>query len=189
MSVIGGKMTKLFTGRGDDGTTGLLGSKRVKKSDLRLEVIGSLDELSANLGLAKSQVSDKAMHDVVDQVQRDLYAMMTEIAAFQQIGMTFKPFSTDRIAFVEKWILHWEEEIKLPDEFILPGETVPSAVFSVCRTVARKAERRLVELFASEKDTNGEILRYINRLSSLLFTLEVKYSKKGSKQRLRFAKV
>jgi cob(I)alamin adenosyltransferase len=182
-------MTKLFTGRGDDGTTGLLGDKRVQKSDIRLEAIGTLDELSANLGVAKGHVSDKFVKSVLEEIQRDLYAMMTDIAAVQVKSDKFKPFSGQRVEVIEKWIEVWEIEIELPHEFILPGETVPSAVFSVCRTVTRRAERKLVELFGSIKNGNEEVLRYINRLSSLLYTLEIKYSKKGRKQKLKFAKV
>jgi cob(I)alamin adenosyltransferase len=186
---IGAGMTKLFTGLGDDGTTGLLGADRVKKSDFRLEVIGNLDELSANLGLAKSQVKEKPVHEVIEQVQRDLYKIMTEIAASPSEKDKFAVFSTDRVEFLEKWIADWEKEIKLPNEFILPGETTLSAAFSVCRTVTRRAERRMVELFAVLNNSNQDILRYMNRLSSLLFELEIKYSKKGGRQNLKFAKV
>ncbi len=182
-------MTKLFTGLGDDGTTGLLGSDRVKKADIRLEVIGTLDELSANLGLAKSQIKERAVFVAIEQVQRDLYAMMTEIAAGQNEKIKLTPFSEVKVEYLEKWIAEWEKEIELPNEFILPGETTASAAFSVCRTVARRAERRMVELFAPMKTSNRDILRYLNRLSSLLYVLELKFSKKGGRQSLKFAKV
>lgn len=182
-------MTKLFTGLGDDGTTGLLGSDRVKKADIRLEVIGTLDELSANLGLAKCQIKERPVYEVIEQVQRDLYAMMTEIAAGQNEKIKLTPFSEAKVEYLEKWIAEWEKEIELPNEFILPGETAASAAFSVCRTVARRAERKMVELFTPMKTSNRDILRYVNRLSSLLYVLELKFSKKGGRQSLKFAKV
>jgi cob(I)alamin adenosyltransferase len=182
-------MVKLYTGLGDDGTTGLLGEGRVEKSDIRLDVMGCLDELSAFLGLAKCQTDDKVTKGGIENIQRDLYAIMTEVAATPQSIEKFKPFSEQRVVYLEKWVAEIGEEIEVPHEFILPGETLPSAVFSICRTQTRKAERRMVGLFDKSKKKNGEILRYLNRLSTLLFLLEIKYSKKGNKQRLKFAKV
>jgi cob(I)alamin adenosyltransferase len=182
-------MTKLFTGKGDDGTSGLLGDKRFKKSDLTFDAIGTLDELSANLGFAKCHVAEKPVQVVLEEIQRDLYAMMTDVASSRQKNPKFKSFAAERVDFIEKWIAVWEKDIALPNEFILPGETPASAVFSICRTVTRRAERRLVELFEALKNGNQEILRYINRLSSLMYVLEIKYSKKGGKQKLKFAKV
>ena len=182
-------MKKLFTGLGDDGITGLLGSDRVKKADIRLEVIGTLDELTANLGMAKSQIKERDVYEVIEQVQRDLYTMMTEIAAGQNEKIKLTPFPYSKVEYLEKWIAEWEKEIELPNEFILPGQTAVSAAFSVCRTVARRAERRLVELFAPMKIINRDILRYVNRLSSLLYVLELKFSRKGGRQSLKFAKV
>lgn len=182
-------MTKLFTGLGDDGTTGLLGANRVKKTDLRMEVNGSLDELSANLGLVKSQVKEKPVYEAIEQIQRDLYSMMTEIALEQNEAGKFPSFSAEKVDYLEGKLTEWEKEIKFPNGFILPGETTISAGFSVCRTITRRAERRLVELFESMKSGNQEILRYINRLSSLLYVLEIKYSRKGGRQNLKFAKV
>lgn len=186
--ITGVKMKKLYTGLGDDGTTGLLGDARVSKSDLRLEAIGSLDELSAFLGLAKCKVKENDVKKVMDEIQRDLYSIMTEIAAVPQSADKFKPFSDQRVLFLEKWITTWADTIDIPHEFILPGETEPSAVFSICRTQTRKAERRMTEVLGLHKQKNNELLRYINRLSSLLFLLEIKCSQKGMKQILKFAK-
>jgi cob(I)alamin adenosyltransferase len=182
-------MTKLYTGKGDDGSTGVLGKGRVSKSDLIMEVIGTLDELSATLGNARSQVREKPVQDALEQIQRDLYAMMSEVAATSPASAKLTPFPAEKVAVIEKWIALWEQEIELPNEFILPGETALSAAFSLCRTVARRAERRLVEFSTGKKHSNPEVLRYMNRLSSLLYVLEIRSSKKGSKQKLKFARI
>jgi cob(I)alamin adenosyltransferase len=181
-------MKKFFTGLGDDGTTGLLGEERVEKCDERLEAIGSLDELSAFLGFAKSLTPDMATRKVVDEIQRDLYGIMTQIAAMPKNTGKITPFSPERLGFLEKWLTAWGEEVDLPGEFILPGETNISAAYSISRTQTRKAERQLVKLSQTYMLKNKELLQYINRLSSLLYLLEVKYSKKGSKTKLKFAK-
>jgi cob(I)alamin adenosyltransferase len=182
-------MTKLFTGLGDDGTTGLLSDERVMKSDIRLEADGTLDELSAFLGFAKCQVEEKKIRDVLEEIQRDLYKIMTEIVSSKKAAEKIGHFPLQRVLFLEQWITAWNDDVELPDEFILPGETKPSAVFSICRTIARKAERILVQVYSGIESKNPEILRYMNRLSSLLFLLELKYSKKSKKQKLKFAKV
>jgi cob(I)alamin adenosyltransferase len=181
-------MAKLFTGSGDNGTTGLLGNERVSKDDPRLEAIGSLDELSAFLGQAKSLAGDPPTIKVIDEVQRDLYTIMTELAVTAENTAKFKPFQKDRVDFLEKWISAWGEEIEIPHDFILPGETRISAAFSICRTQTRRAERRLVGLH-EDKSRNDQVLRYMNRLSSLLFVLEIKYSKQGKKQKLKLARI
>ena len=182
-------MAKLYTGKGDDGSTGVLGKKRVQKSDLRMEVIGTMDELSAGLGYAKAQVKEKPVRDVLEQIQRDLYAIMSEVAAESSDKAKLQPFTGEKVEYLEKWIAAWDQDIELPSEFILPGETILSAAFSVCRTVARRAERRLVEYSGTIRKVNSEILRYANRLSSLLYVLELRFSKKGSKQKLKFARI
>jgi cob(I)alamin adenosyltransferase len=124
----------------------------------------------------------------VDEIQRDLYGIMAQIAATPKNVDKITPFSAERLAFLEKWLTAWGEEVDLPDEFILPGETNISAVYSICRTQSRKAERQLVNLNQTYKLKNKSILQYINRLSSLLYLLEIKYSKRGSKIKLKFAK-
>jgi cob(I)alamin adenosyltransferase len=182
-------MSKLYTRKGDDGSTGVLGKGRVSKSDLIMEVIGTLDELSATLGNAKSQVREKPVQDALEQIQRDLYAMMSEVVATSPTASKLTPFPAEKVDVLEKWITLWEQDIELPNEFILPGETVLSAAFSVCRTVARRAERRLVKFAGEKKQFNPEVLKYMNRLSSLLYVLEIRSSKKGNKQKLKFARI
>ncbi len=182
-------MTKLFTGKGDDGTTGLLGDERVIKSDIRIETIGALDELNAFLGNAKANIESKKIKEIVIEIQRDLYKLMTDVAVTKSAEGKFQPFPASRVAFLETTIEEISQETNIPDEFIIPGETRQSALFSICRAIARRAERHLVDLTARNELKNPEILRYINRLSSLLFLLEIKFSKKGRENNLRYAKV
>ena len=157
-------MAKLYTGKGDDGSTSVLGKGRVRKSDLIMEVIGTLDELSATLGSAKSQVKERPVQAALEQIQRDLYAIMSEVAATSQKAAKLTPFTEEKVAALEQWIALWEQDIQLPDEFILPGETALSAAISVCRTVARRAERRFLEFSEAKNHLNSEILSYMNRL-------------------------
>jgi len=182
-------MVKLFTGKGDDGTTGLLGDERVAKTDIRIETIGALDELNAFLGLAKATIQNLKIKNHLIEIQRDLYKIMTDVAVSKSAEGKFEPFPGDRVIYLESTIEEIEKDTEIPNGFILPGETQESAVFSVCRAVARRAERHLVELTSRNELKNPEILRYINRLSSLLFLLEIKFSKKGRDKNLRYAKV
>lgn len=174
-------MSKLFTGKGDDGSTGLLGDERVLKSDLRIEVNGTLDELNSFLGLAKAQVHTEAVHAVVEVIQKDLYSVMADIANVDQSKRINTSFDPKRVDSLERSIEAFAKDTEFPKGFILPGETETSAVFGVCRTIARRAERRVVEL--NEKEPlDPAILKYMNRLSSLLFLFEVKFSTQNKNQ-------
>ncbi len=114
---------------------------------------------------------------------------MTDVAVTKSAEGKFQPFPASRVAFLEATIDEISQKTDIPDEFIIPGETRQSALFSICRAVARRAERHLVDLSARGELKNPEILRYINRLSSLLFLLEIKFSKKGREDNLRFSRV
>jgi cob(I)alamin adenosyltransferase len=182
-------MTKLFTGKGDDGTTGLLGNERVIKSDMRIETIGTLDELNAFLGNARANIAEVRVKNTLVEIQRDLYKIMTDVAVTKSAEGKFQPFPSSRVSFLEDTIDEISQTTEIPNEFIIPGETRQSALFSICRAVARRAERHLVDLTSRDELKNPEILRYINRLSSLLFLLEIKFSKTGRDKNLRYAKV
>ena len=181
-------MTKLFTGNGDNGTTGLLGGERVSKTDIRLEAIGTVDELSAFIGNARSLVQERDIRVLLEEIQRDLYQIMTEIAALAGTTERFQTLAANRVSFLEEKLQMLGESTVMPQEFILPGETHAGAAFSICRTVTRRAERRLVVLVDHQILKNLQVLRYINRLSSLFFLLEVKYSKIGRQGKLNYAR-
>lgn len=164
-------MPTYFSGKGDDGTTGLLGEGRVKKYDLRMEALGTLDELSACLGIARS--ISKEYKDVLKRVQVHLYEMMAEIAATSEKQLNYRKIDTARIEFLEKTIEQVSGTMEKPDGFILPGDTQAAGAISLARAVCRRAERRVVELFDAKIIENESIRAYLNRLSSLLFVVEV----------------
>ena len=159
---------RLYTKRGDDGRTDLLG-ERVTKDDPRIELLGDLDEATSQLGVARAAVESEWVRELLIGVQRDLYALMAELAFVTDVrpeGYTVTPEAVER---VERQTDELGEAIELPRAFILPGETVPSAALDVARTVIRRAERRAVALAHAGGITNPLILAYLNRLSSLLF--------------------
>jgi cob(I)alamin adenosyltransferase len=163
----------LYTGTGDDGTTGLLGEDRVSKDHPRIEALGALDEASAALGLARASCQAVQTAPILREAQRDLYKLMAEVAATPENAGKFKGIDAGRVSWLEEQADAIHKLIKLPKEFILPGDTPSGAALSLARAVVRRAERRVTELYTLEELSNPELLRYINRLSSLCFVLEL----------------
>jgi cob(I)alamin adenosyltransferase len=161
-----------YTRKGDDGTTGLLGKGRVPKNDARIEAIGTLDEASAALGMARASARDARCPPLLLQAQRDLYLLMTEVASLPANARHFH-FDAARVQWLEQQIDELGKTTELPREFIIPGDSVSGAALSVSRTIVRRAERRLVELFGRSRNDNPALQQYLNRLSSLLFLLEL----------------
>ncbi len=168
-------MVKLYTRTGDKGTTGLLYGGRVPKSDLRTEAYGTVDEAVAVLGLARSLSQDARVKKIVRQVQLELFTVGAELAtdpAFQEKFLEhFKPVTPAMVKRLETLTDELGAKLKLPPAFIIPGASQASAALDVARTVVRRAERRAVELQRKRKLGNVEVVRYLNRLSSLLFAL------------------
>jgi cob(I)alamin adenosyltransferase len=161
---------KLYTTRGDRGETDLLG-ERVGKDDPRIEVIGALDEATSSVGLARALVTSERAGPLLIEVQRDLYRIMAELAFTDELRPPGYVLAAERITWLERITDELTAEVEVPPQFILPGETLPSAALDVARTVVRRAERLAVALQREGHLANGEILRYLNRLSSLLFIL------------------
>jgi cob(I)alamin adenosyltransferase len=161
-----------FTRRGDDGTTGLLGKSRVPKHDARIEAIGTIDEASAAMGVARAAVKDARCGPLLLAAQRDLYLLMAEVAAVPENAEQFH-FEASHVAGIEEQIAALAKVVQMPGEFIVPGDSAGGAALSLARTVVRRAERRVVELFDKKETTNPALQQYLNRLSSLLFVLEL----------------
>lgn len=161
-----------YTGKGDDGTTGLLGKGRVPKNDARIEALGTLDEASAALGAARAAARDGRCAPLLLQAQRDLYALMAEVAAWPDNAPQFH-FDLKRVEWLEQAIDELGSSTPAPREFIVPGDTPSGAALSVARAVVRRAERRLVDVLGVSPQANPALQQYINRLSSLLFLLEL----------------
>jgi cob(I)alamin adenosyltransferase len=165
---------KIYTRKGDEGETSLLYGIRTSKDDLRCEAYGTIDEAVSLLGLAKNFCRPE-VSDIISSLQRELFAIGTELATprehyakLEAKGMTAGPNMVRRL---EDLIDHYESMIAMPQEFVVPGACVSSATIDVARTVIRRAERRVVGLGKKGNFVGGELLRYLNRLSDLLFVL------------------
>jgi cob(I)alamin adenosyltransferase len=179
---------KYFTGKGDNGSTGLIGKDRVAKSDIRLEAIGSLDELSEFIGQAKAAEKDKEFVQHLESIQRDLYSIMAELADLNHELKNNLQVDSSKVASLEEKIESIGESIKMPSGFILPGATTNAALYGICRVVTRRAERRVVELDLGGPLDNRFIMPYLNRLSSLFYILEIRGSIKNDLHQITYAK-
>jgi cob(I)alamin adenosyltransferase len=172
-------MPSFFTRTGDDGYTGLLGEGRVPKYDLRPEVLGTIDEAMSSLGLARATSCLPENQELILQVQRDLYLLMAEAAATPETAQQFHRIDESKVSWVEEKTRELAQKVQSPQEFILPGDTLAGAALDLARTVVRRAERRIAELLRRGDVSNPELLRYLNRLSSLLFVMELKEYQSG----------
>jgi cob(I)alamin adenosyltransferase len=166
-------MGSFYTRTGDDGFTSLLGKGRVSKSDLRLEALGTLDEANAALGMARAMCQLDLTKGILVQVQRDMYMIMTEISTVPGNEDKFTRLEQNQVTWLEGKLEYLEQRLSIPKEFILPGDTLPGAGLDLARTIVRRAERRVDELYQREELHNRELLCYLNRLSSLCFVLEL----------------
>jgi cob(I)alamin adenosyltransferase len=161
-------VVSFYTGLGDDGTTDLLGA-RVAKDDPRIEALGSLDEATSTIGLARSMATDGRVHEDLVDVQRDLYRIMAALAFTPELRPAAYEFEFDRVDWLGAETDALAASVELPREFILPGESPPGAALDVARAVTRRGERQVVALARAGHQVNPTILGYLNRLSSLLF--------------------
>ncbi|HEX7619929.1 MAG TPA: cob(I)yrinic acid a,c-diamide adenosyltransferase [Anaerolineales bacterium] len=166
-------MPTFYTRTGDDGSTGLLGESRLPKFHPRIEALGALDEASAALGLSRALCQAPQTKPILTDIQRDLYALMAEIAATPENADHFRNLGLPRVKWLESQTDSLSAVIPLPAEFILPGDSLSGAALAISRTIVRRAERRVVELVDAGEIQNPIILQYLNRLSSLCFALEL----------------
>ena len=169
------KITKVYTRTGDKGMTDLVGGVRIKKSDVRLEAYGTVDELSSHLGLLVAMMDDCEDRQLLLRIQNDLFNVGTHLATDQSQTPLYDSakLPNGEVQLLEKAIDRINDELPGFQGFVLPGGAMAAAQCHVCRTVCRRAERRVDEL--SEKATVGaEIVQFINRLSDYLFVLAKK---------------
>jgi len=164
---------KIYTRTGDSGRTGLFGGGRVPKDHLRVEAYGSVDELNAVIGRSLVDVSDARVGERLRTIQQDLFSIGAVLARPPASEGRRTPASPDvpveRVAEMEGWIDSAVGELEPLQNFIVPGGTSGAAALHHARTVCRRAERRVVSL-ADQVEVEDGILRYLNRLSDLLFT-------------------
>lgn len=182
------RMPTYFTGRGDDGTTGWLGEGRIPKFGPRPEAYGTVDEASAALGVARSLAKAPAVAEVVIQIQRDLYHLMAEVASPKENASQFRKVDHVRVRWLEDQLERFGRQVELPSEFVVPGDSPAGAAFDLARTVVRRAERLVARLKAEGELENVDLLRYLNRLSSLCFVLELLENRQAGFEQPRLAK-
>jgi cob(I)alamin adenosyltransferase len=180
------KLNRIYTKTGDKGTTGLGDGSRVTKYDARVEAYGTVDEANAAIGLVRLHTAGMAEVDaILARIQNDLFDLGADLCTPD----TGKDLGYEPLRIIEKQVERLEGEIdamnarlKPLTSFILPGGTAAAAYLHLARTVSRRAERLMVELAAKDGETvGGPALRYINRLSDLLFVLGRVVNEDGAK--------
>lgn len=156
------KNPPVSTRRGDDGTTTLLGSDRMSKSDARIIVLGDVDEASSFIGLARAE-SEGDMAELLIGLQRLLYRVMGDVAMPEEKNAV----GSADLEYLDEALEEWRDRTEIPKEFIIPGESTLGALLDVARSVVRRAERSLVA--AGYTGEHPDALKAVNRLSDLLF--------------------
>ncbi len=168
------KLNKIYTKTGDDGTTGLATGPRRLKSDLRVEAYGTIDEANSVIGLARQYTGDMADLDaMLMRIQNDLFDLGADLATPDTgEAMEYEPLRivSSQVARIESDIDLLNADLEPLRSFVLPGGGKASATLHVARTVARRAERQMVELARLPGEiVSADALEYINRLSDFLF--------------------
>jgi cob(I)alamin adenosyltransferase len=175
------------TGRGDDGTTGLLyGGPRIRKDDPRTEAYGTVDEAVAALGLARAELGLRSQYgtlnpglasvaELILRLQRELFVVGAELAttpdALDRLEDGTTRVSAAMVDGLTSLVVELEQGIEMPREFVVPGETRTSAALELARTILRRAERRVVSLQAAGLLHGEHLLPYLNRLADLVWVL------------------
>lgn len=174
-------MVKIYTKKGDDGSTGLFDGSRVSKDHLRVEAYGDVDELSAAIGLARALVEDKEVDAALLEIQKDLLAAGAQLADPKYGERKTKPktvITEEKITAFEKMMDRYDAELPPLKGFILRCGTKGAAALHLACTVCRRAERRIVTL-SKQVAVPPIVVKYVNRLSDLLFTLARVENKRG----------
>ncbi len=159
-----------YTGKGDRGDTARLGgAARLPKSAALLETIGTLDEATCAIGLARAHARDAALRGALPKVQRHLYQLMSHLSATPETREQYPGVAEADVAWLEAQIAALEADVPPLRDFVLPGESVAGAACHMARAVIRRAERGLVAFAETEPGVRPPNLAYANRLSSLMF--------------------
>lgn len=173
------KLTKIYTRGGDKGQTSLGNGVRVSKDDIRVDAYGDVDELNAIIGIARLH-SEGDADVLLARIQNDLFDLGADLCTPHDEAPKYPPLrmTEEQVLHLEKEIDSLNSELKPLNSFILPGGSAVSAYLHHARTVCRRAERRMVSLGAVE-NINEISIRYINRLSDLLFVMSRYLNEKG----------
>ncbi len=162
------RITKVYTKTGDAGQTSLVSGARVSKADLRVCGYGDVDELNSLLGVTRTFPLDKELEALLGRLQHELFTLGADLAT--PSGTPVPRVDEELVTRLEQTIDQYLAELEPLREFILPGGSQAGAMLHLARTVARRAERSVVALMEREA-VNEHALRYLNRLSDLLFVL------------------
>ncbi len=159
-------MAIIYTKTGDKGEAKNLKGEQKAKSEIDFEVLGTIDELSASLGLVRASSASLRVREIIEQIQKDLIGLNAQLAGGQRESASI----AERVKQMEEVIDKIQSEVEIHNEFVLSGENFSSSYLHLSRTICRRVERRVVEL--ARKDNSAVMfIPYFNRLSDLLFSL------------------
>jgi cob(I)alamin adenosyltransferase len=171
---MGHRLSKIYTRTGDDGTTGLGNGERVDKCDERVEAFGTVDETNSALGLLLTESETPASIRVcLTRIQNELFEIGGELSL-----PGYRKIAAEHVAALEHDLDRFNDELPPLKEFVLPGGNRVAAICHIARTICRRAERRAWAA-AKVTDVNPELLRYLNRLSDLLFVIARVLARQG----------
>jgi cob(I)alamin adenosyltransferase len=161
---------KIYTKTGDKGKTAFFGCGLIEKDDPRIDALGALDELNSVLGVTLCFVEDEKLRSHLIKIQNDLFQVGSDLGGSTLEKGALPRVGVEHITEIEKTIDEIEIKLGQPTKFILPGGTIASSFLHLSRSITRRAERSLVKV-RHELNLNPEMLRYVNRLSDLMFVL------------------
>jgi cob(I)alamin adenosyltransferase len=179
---VGHRLSKIYTRTGDDGTTGLGDGQRTRKDSLRVEAYGTVDELNSAVGLVLAGELSPEIRECLVRVQHRLFDLGGELCM-----PGFEALAERHVREVEQTLDGFNAELPPLKDFILPGGTTAAAHCHLARTVCRRAERRVTTLIGAET-VNPWALKYLNRLSDLLFVLARVIARAGGGQEVLWRK-
>ena len=176
------KLDKIYTRTGDEGKTSLGDGARLPKCHPRIAAYGSIDEANSALGVAMLQIENQEALSVLQHIQNDLFDVGADLCRPERAGATTAPLriTEEQVTWLERQIDRFNDELEPLTSFVLPGGSAASAYLHLARTTTRRAEREIVQL-AADESVNPAALRYVNRLSDLLFVLARYLNDKGRK--------
>ncbi|MGM0640588.1 MAG: cob(I)yrinic acid a,c-diamide adenosyltransferase [Thermotogota bacterium] len=157
----------ISTKKGDKGQTSLWSGERVSKDSIRVESYGTIDELNSHLGEAKHYVKSNKIKNIIIDLQNDLFKVAGTLASKDKKYVS--PIELKDVGKLNDLVKELEEKMKLKG-FVIPGNTLSSSKIDICRTISRRAERRIISL-SNNENIDIELKKYINRLSDVLFLL------------------
>lgn len=163
-------LMKIYTKTGDNGTTGLFGGKRIPKDDLRIEAYGTVDELNSFIGLLNSNFNEATQNYFLSEVQKRLFTIGSNLASDPEKRMITPDITDEDIQLLENAMDTMDQLLEPLKNFILPGGDTAISYAHVCRTICRRAERRVISLDRASI-VDPKIIIYLNRLSDYFFVL------------------